>query len=517
MESSTTGEGTDAELALIEVAENIVLLLGDEPPEGLEVEPFYLETEKKNELLSALAGSAAAMNLFSQVDGALTSVQGLVRLSPDTLRALKTQTPFVKDGWYGGTLRIGNEFSHSVKWAPVGEIQAAQFASSLGPALVLLAISAQISAMDRKLDETIALGKEVLNQLRRDHRSSLRGICETIDIAVQEAKEIGYVTKGVFAPVEPVISDLRSERDAFRSYFNEHRRQLSVGDAGKYVEEHSADIIGDAQGLMLAEMAQYRYGILRAGSLLDGDPSAHDEVLSRSVIERIERDSRQSIEQTVEAIDEVYARMRILALTSQPSFINRVPARRAAATAESDSVRIAEGLAAVLGSGRSDRNGVVPVIEVVDEAADEALEILRWALAHDEPLIALAEVRPQGLVESASYLGVTAHHLFVTPQKALLREGEIREIYPLSDLRYVRYTESKNRVVLDVITKAENLTFRLSIKSGTEPPKELADLLMSVAQVPECERRSSPLLESRPNRMLLMAAERPPLIEPLGK
>lgn len=507
MESSEYNEGTDSDLVLIEVAENIVLLLGDDVPDGLELEHFYLDQDSKGELTSALSAAAASVNIGVQALGGVKAVEGLVRLSPQTMAALKEFSPIVKDGWNLGTLRNGPDFAHSVRWAHATDIQATQFMSSLGPAMVLLAITAQIASMDRKLDEAVALGTDILGQLRRDHRSALRGICKTIDIAVKETKEIGYVTKGVFTPVKSVISDLRSEHDAFWTYFDKHRVMLQPenADRQKYLEEHANEIIADAQGLILAELAQYRYGILRGGSLLVGEPSGDDKKLSRSIIERIEQDSRESLKKTREAIEDVYSQMQIIALTSQPSIRDRVWVQRASNQTESTAVKIASALGSLLGTEDSHRDEVVPAITVADDSAEEPLELLRWVLARDEVLLALAEARPQGWAGTASYLGVTQTRFFVSPEKALFNGGEIKDSYPLSDLRYVRLTfDSKDRATLDVITKDTNLSFRLTAKESAQPIKDLADLLMSASRIPESEQRSSLLLEEVSNRVALI-------------
>lgn len=506
MESDDADKAPESDLVLIEVAADIALLLGDDVPAGFELEHFYLDRDSKGELASALSAAAASANIGVQAAAGMKAVEGLVRLSPQTMEALNRFSPIVKDGWNLGTLRDGTEFAHSVRWAPAANLQASQFMSSLGPAMVLLAITAQIASMDRKLDEAVALGADILGQLRSDHRSALRGICQTIDIAVKETKEIGYVTEGVFAPVKSVISDLRSEHHAFQTYFDKHRKVLQPGnpDREKYLEEHANDIIADAQGLVLAEMAQYRYGILRGGSLLTGEPSGDDKKLSRSIIERIEKDSRESLRRTREAIEDVYSQMQIIALTSQPSLRDRVLVRRASNQAESEAGRIASELENLLGAEGSHRDEVVPAITVAEDSANGPFELLQWALARDEVLLALAEVRPQGWTGSDSYLGVTRSRVFVTSEKALLNDGEIEDSYPLSDLRYVRLTlDSKNRASLDVITKDVNLSFRLNSKDSEERIRSFADLLMAASRIPESEQRSSQLLEEVPNRVAL--------------
>lgn len=162
MGSEVTDDGVETDLVLIEVAEDIVLLLGDELPAGFELEPFYLDQTSKDELTGALASASAAANLGIQGAGALQSIEGLMRLSPETVKALETMTPLTKDGWNLGALRDANGIAHNVRWGPATSAQATTFRSSLGPAMVMPAVAAQVAAMDKKLDQAVAIGGEVL-------------------------------------------------------------------------------------------------------------------------------------------------------------------------------------------------------------------------------------------------------------------------------------------------------------------------------------------------------------------
>lgn len=509
MGSEVTDDGVETDLVMIEVAEDIVLLLGDGVPAGFELEPFYLDQTSRGELTGALAMAAGAANVGILGAGAMQSIEGLVRLSPETVNALKSMTPLTKDGWNLGALRDANGIAHSVRWGPATGGQATSFMTSLGPAMVLLAVAAQVAAMDKKLDQAVAIGGEILGQLRSDHQSRLSGICRTIDQAVREAKEVGSVTEGVFAPVVSVISDLNGEHDAFFRYFEKHRKMLQPGSADreKYVDENADAIIADAQGLILADLALYRYGILSAGRILDSESDDDARKLSRSRVERTERKSRESLDRTLTSIDDVYAQIQILNLTSRPSVKDRILLQRQPDRRLTAGDRVAAAIGPMLGNHRSNRHDVNPVIAVGKDLTDAPLDILKWALDPDEALLALAEARPQGLTASASYLGITPTRVFVTSERALLRDGEIEESYPLEDLRYVRLAvENEDRANIDIITKDENLGFRLSAKDSMLEVQKLADLLMSAAEIPDSERRPRHMLDTPPTRAALISS-----------
>ena len=69
--------------------------------------------------------------------------------------------------------------------------------------------------------------------------------------------------------------------------------------------------------------------------------------------------------------------------------------------------------------------------------------------------MAIADVN-QGLRNS--YLGVTHQSFFITGQGELRKNGHIERMYPLADVRYVRFVEpEKGSPELHIITKDENL------------------------------------------------------------
>ena len=59
--------------------------------------------------------------------------------------------------------------------------------ASLGPALALLTIGAQLTATSSKVDENIELTRDVLMVLHEDHWNTLGGLCDTIANTIEEA------------------------------------------------------------------------------------------------------------------------------------------------------------------------------------------------------------------------------------------------------------------------------------------------------------------------------------------
>ena len=90
----------DPTTALVEVGAGMAVLFADRPPSEMELIPFsMMGTETTKRLTDRLAIGAGLVNTGVQgVQGALPA-QGLVRLAPQTLEALKTAVPVQSGGW----------------------------------------------------------------------------------------------------------------------------------------------------------------------------------------------------------------------------------------------------------------------------------------------------------------------------------------------------------------------------------------------------------------------------------
>ena len=165
-----------------------------------------------------------------------------------------------------------------------------------------------------------------------------------------------------------------------------------------------------------------------------------------------------------------------------------------------------------------------PGIKVIkDDASNRALDILRWALPRDEPLLALAEVRggiakdssvanvKEYFTGAANYLGVTPTRFFLTSQSTLTGDGSIERNIPLSDLRYVRLRMKNKGASLDIITRDENIATSFDDwavdDAHAEEVRRVADLLMASVNLPERERRNVPELQEITSRGQMVVME----------
>lgn len=525
--SGSSLEARGAEATLLEVEPGVAVLLGDHVPAGLEVEPFGLGSRGDREIVHALSNAVGAVNLAAQGMGGLVSAQGLVRLAPETIRNLRTMQTVAEDGYYLGTLTRGGKFAASVRWAPATGTRMGVIMASLGPALALLAISAQLTATSSKVDENIELTRDVLRALREDHWNTLGGLCDTIASAIEEAREVGTVTSRTFDRVKHLEDSLRKERKTFADYLGKHLQSLDSGYADRrdYLRDKAEKIIADVQGFVMAETAYYRYQTLRAAEIAaDDHRSAGDDELMRHLARQIPTERRQSMERIVGVLEQLNAHCHLAAESSGRAWSPRDRRSRRSSGVDRAVNAMIEYVDRLRGAVYEEPLVLSPGIKVIrDDASNRALDILRWALPRDEPLLALAEVQggiakdspvanvKEYLTGTAGYLGVTPTRFFLTSQSALTRDGSIERSVPLSDLRYVRLRMKKKRAVLDIITRDENIATSFDDwavdDAHAEEVSRVADLLMASVNLPEKERRNVPEIQGITSRGQMVVME----------
>ena len=534
-EASLETQGAETDLTLLEVEPGVAVLFGEAAPEGWDVEPFGLGVRSDREIVDALSNAVGAANAVAQGLGGLVSAQGLVRLSPETLRNLKTMQTMTKDGYYLGTLKEGGKFAASVRWAPAAGAQAASVLETLGPSLALLAISAQLTAISSKIDQNIELTRDVLKALREDHWNTLAGLCDTVAGAIDEAREVGIVTARIFGRVKHFEDSLRKERKTFTAYLDRHLKELETDYASRrdYLRDNAEDIIADTQGFIMAETAYYRYLMLRAAEIAaDEDRTAGDDELLRHLARQVPVERRDSMDRVARVLERLDVHCHLADIVSGRRWrLRDFRSRRSGSVNQTVSAMI-EYVNRLRGAVYHEPAGLKPSIEVVKDAGDtwkKVLKILRWVLPREEPLLVLAEVSQGGLAKAipgsdavsrgasgrlmgtASYLGITSTRFFITSQSALTGDGSIERSVPLLELRYVRLRAGKKGATLDIIIKDDNVTVNFDTWATEGAHRDevcrVADLLMSFVNLPEEERRSMPELQQIETRSELLEIE----------
>ncbi|PHP52991.1 hypothetical protein [Actinomyces ruminis] len=515
-----------AELTLLEAAPGVAVLLAETVPDGWEIEPFGLGERTNAEITDAVSNAVGALNLVAQGAQGLVSVQGLVRLAPETMQNLRTMKTIVKDGYNLGVLTRGGKFAAQVRWVPATGVQAATVAASAGPAFALMAVSAQLSSLSKRVDQNLELTRDVLQTLLQDHWNNLSGMYDAVVGAIDEARAIGAVTPRIFGRVAHLEAELRAEYKHFDGRLQRHLKALggSAAERRDYLRDHAQEVAADVQGLVMSANAHYGYQLLGAAEVAaDSQRSEQDDQLLRHRAERIPVERAETMARIAQVlgrldaychltallegrgVDLGRAGVRIGDLAGQVS--GRVPALRRAqrgATTEQIVAAMTQYVAELCVGAYAAPAPLEPSLEVVEDGdvAAHVLDILRWVLPKGEPLAVLAEFSRAWAGDSnlkGGYLGVTPTRFFLASRGALTKDGLIEYDFPLVDVRYVRYRPSEVGVRLDIITKDENLVAHFADWAAAGEPGErlrrVADVLMTAANLPEQERRSDPLLE----------------------
>ncbi|MGJ8720842.1 MAG: hypothetical protein ACSHW9_03250 [Salinibacterium amurskyense] len=127
-------------VSLVEIEPGMAVLFADKAPTDLDFVPFAtMTTQARHELTDKLSVAAGFSNVAVQGAQGTFSAQGLVRLAPQTLEALKIAKPMTSGGWNLGSI-VGNngQIAASVRWAPATGMQSVGMMAALGPAAALL-------------------------------------------------------------------------------------------------------------------------------------------------------------------------------------------------------------------------------------------------------------------------------------------------------------------------------------------------------------------------------------------
>ncbi|NUT04191.1 MAG: hypothetical protein HOV76_11985 [Hamadaea sp.] len=492
------------------------MLLADKAPDGLDVIPFeMLNGQTRQRLTDKLAMASGAGNLLMQTAQGATSVQGLVRLAPETLEALKTARPMTSGGWNLGSLVTRNKtIAHSVRWAPAHAAKTAGLLAALGPAAALLALQVQLASISRRIDENIELTRDVLRALHEDQWATLLGLYETTTRAVREAQAVGAVNDHIFAAIATREADLRKQRHLFMSFVRGHIKALDTDGPSRqsYIQKNLDQILADAHGTLMAEGSWYRSQVLRAAHISRDEANAvENERLLAEVVSESEREHTHAMDDIAALLTDLERQSRLIAELPEEFSLPFTAKRRNMREAVKMAEALAERVAELRNVAHTRRAPLEPPVTVFNEVVpDDVLRILRWVIPDKEPLLAIADVDLDRIVGSDAYLGVTPERFFLSAQSAVRKQGTIEREYPLADIRYVRFRERDKRgPVLDIITKDENikLTFDdwAGKDQGLDDARRIGDLLAAAMNLPENERRADPLLDG-------MSSTRQPII-----
>ena len=502
---------------LVEFEDGLAIVLGDHVPEGVDLIPFTFLDSATLASVSTAAGNAVGLgSVAAQGVNAAMQAQGLVRLAPQTLAALKTATPIVKDGWNLGTLASGGKFAAQVRWLPATAATTASVVAAMGPAISLMVIQAQLNQIARLAEHNLELTSTVLEVVRRDQWSSVTGHYKTLMREFGHARQIGEVTDAIYQEVRGYEGELTRQWDGFKSAVQQHvtalRTKRGHQTRQKYLLDNGQAIIADAQALLLAQTSWFVHQAMRAAHLSrSAGSNPQDERLLKNLIAEVQELHEKTLDETNWLLDQLAREFAIIGELPGKKTFKMGATARAAKDAAKMVRQLQEALASVRGQDapKEPQPLALPSIVVFEDKVPwELVRILPLRLELDERVLALADAScDRWKFLGGGWVAITDRRLLITKQDSLRQVGGIDISIGTGDIRYVRRHNPVNKPpVVDVITKNTSLTLHFPAWAKNDSARRdagrLGELLASYMNLPESE-----VPTVRPPELITVAGE----------
>ena len=366
---------------------------------------------------------------------AVNAAQGLVRLAPETVAALKAATPMTSGGWNLGALTQHSKIVAQIKWAPAGVASGVAVLAAAGPALTMLATQHQMSLIQRAAEENIDLTRQVLQVIDETQWAELDGLNRSLMNALSEAEQVGEVSPHVWAAIVGSPSSTRHApcspaRSSGTSSRSGHARTRTSGVHGCNATCSRSSPM--SKPMTQAEQGWYAYQFLRGGSVVASSSHHADTALARTIADRARREHRANLDKAGGLLDELARVFGMLAELPGRSRFQFAGARRSASEVAVVAKATAAWIAALRGTGGAvlpDMPAAPPISTIVDpDESTTVLSRLRWSLQPDEEILALATVRAAH--PRCDYVAVTNQRMLLADASDLKEAAEIATAIP---------------------------------------------------------------------------------------
>ena len=467
-----------AGITLVEVTPGVAVVFGD-VPQGMELIGLdLLPTHDRAQLSTALGSIGNVSTIVGNVAEGLSSAQGLFRVNEATLSLLKSGGEMAaKDGAKLGAIFKDGQLVAQARFIPAS-VTAAGAIAAIGPAVAMLALQMQLGEISGLVRTTIALTTQTLKAIRIEQWSELEGLAESIDEAVQEARELDTITDSVWEPIASSGPMIRKQLKLYRQNVAAHAQELGRldgRDRRRYLESNAEAIVFDTHALLRSLKTHAEYQALRAARARTR--STHDESEAQ-LFDRITRNTPTQIEESLREIGlltgSLVRELRIIAELPGRATMPLTKKRRDAKATQLTCSQLLEAIEPLA-------NMIHPAVDMpaapgtvcAPDGLDLGpyLHVLRWFLEDDEELRgvafpyvagahnftglvpavlakrvdatwdALAPGKAGAVVEilaSSTFVAVTDRRILTASPKTLLRRGELGMTHPLDEVRYVR-------------------------------------------------------------------------------
>ena len=532
--SASSGElEVSTSTTLVEAVPGIAVVFG-EVPEGLElIDLTMIPMFDRAQLSTAFGSIGNAGTVLGNLAKAASSARGLYRLDDATLSLLKAGGELAtKDGAKLGAIFQNGKLVAQARFIPAAMTAGAAIAA-IGPAVAMIALQMQLGEISALVRTNIAIATQTLKTIRHEQWSELEGIAESVDVALEEAREIDSISGSVWEPIAPSGPMIRKQMKMYRKNVAGHVQELgrlAGRDRRNYLESNAEAIIFDTYALLTSLKTHAGYQAIRGslarirGANEESEAKLFDRI-TRSVPPEIE-DSLSEIRQLVESL---VRELRIIAELPGRATLPLTKKRQASKVSKLTCAQLLQAIEPLANSLQpAVEMPLAPDIVCAPEELDldPYLHILRWFLRDGEQLRGVAflyQVGPHNLagafpailanrvdaawdslapeeigrtgeiLASSTFVAVTDRRIITATPKSLLTRGELGATYPLDTVRYVRpRTKNSNlvRPTIGITTEERDVQWMFPTDAGEERIDELAALISegaaegTAAQIP---------------------------------
>lgn len=515
-------DSTTVSTVLVEVLPGVAVVCGEVPAElKADLLDFGIVPAADRKQISAvLASLGNTATVAGNLGNALAGVQGLYRLGAGTQALLNAgATLAVKDGANLGAVFFGGKIVGQARLLPVAAVSTAQTAASIGPALAMVGLQMQLSEVTGLVRTNIALTSQVLAAIRREQWTELTGLVTTIDRAVDHAREIESVPMSLWDNVAGSEASLRKQLELYRLNVRAHIGQIDGADASRrreYLQANAEAIVFDANALLSSLKAWTGYQALRAGR---ARAAGRDDADETRLVDVIARDTRaefdSALAETTSLVGALTRELRIIAVLPGPDAWPLPGKRKDVKAARELSARLLEAIVPLADTLRPPAPPLeAPSLVCAPTSLDlkPYLRILQWFLEDGETVRALgfpdqldalgpisaivggakeklAAARDKAAAKTL--VAVTDRRVITAKTNAFLEQGEIRQVIPIDQVRYVRAATTQDkgaRLAIDLITRDENIRWLFHSDIESAQVDALAAVLAESMAIPDVER-----------------------------
>ncbi|MCF1597953.1 hypothetical protein [Streptomyces muensis] len=523
-EENGRSDSETAPTVLAEVLPGVAVVCGEVPAElkpGL-IDFGLVPAADRKQISTVLASIGNTATVAGNLGSTLAGMQGLYRISEATQALLRAGgTLAVKDGANLGAVFLSGRIAGQARFIPVTTVSAAQTAAALGPALAMVALQMQLSEITGLVRTNIALTSHVLTTIRNEQWAELTGLVAAVERTVDQAREIESVPASLWDTVAGSEAALRKQLDLYRLNVRGHLGQIDQPDTRRhreYLRTNAEAIVFDAHALLSSVKAWTAYQALRAGRARVAGREDADEA---RLVDVVARDTRTELDsalaETTSLVASLTRELRILAeLPGRDTLAQSLPGkRRDAKAARQTSARLLEAIEPLADALRPP----APPLEAPGVLCAPAslepepyLRVLRWFLEDGETLRVLGfpeQVDALGPISAIlggakdklaaamdkaaarTLVAVTDRRVIVAKANAFLEQGEIRQVVPTDQVRYVRAATTQDRsarLAIDLITRDESIRWLFRADIDHTQVDALAAVLAESMTIPDAER-----------------------------